>query len=143
MIEDVKTVISVAKNVVDLATSVKTLSDKGDDLELRGVATELRSQTIDLKGEVNEMRERIIELEDQLKFKEKLSFNGKVFEYEEGGRKRYICNGCEANGKYAHMTEVTRDNGYRFVNCPVCKNEVTLNEGASYMPQETRYSDGF
>ncbi len=81
-----------------------------------------------MKEAVNDMRETIIELENKLKFKEELSFNGKVFEYEKDGKKLYVCNGCEPKGIYSHMTE-KHNNGSHIVNCPVCKNKVTLVEG--------------
>ena len=128
MIDDLKTGLNLAMGVVDLAKGIKDLSDKSDDLDFKEASQELRSQTIDLKEAVNDMRGTIIELEKKLKFNEKLSFNGKVFEYEDNGQKVYICNGCESNGQYVHMTERLNNGGHSVI-CPTCKNIVTLIEG--------------
>ena len=139
MIGDLMAGMSLAKGVVDLAKGLKELSDKSDDLEIKEAAAELRSKTIDLKEIVNEMREKILELKEQVAFKEKLNFNGKVWEYEKDGKKSYICNGCEASGKYVHMTEEMWDNDHHDVLCPVCKNEVTLKRGSQGDSMITRY----
>lgn len=121
--------INLVKGVVGLTKDIKELSDKTDNPEIKEAAAELRSQTIDLKETVNEMREHILELEERLSFKEKLSFNGKVFEYEEDGKKRFICNGCESKGKFVHMSESLSDLGGHTVRCPVCDNRATLTAG--------------
>lgn len=129
MIEDLKIGLNLAKEVVDLAKGLKDLSDKSDDLVIREAAAELRSKTIDLKETVNQMRDKIIELETQLEFKQQLVWNGKSFEYENNGRKSYICNGCESSGKFTHMTEIRNERGYFALSCPACQNKIEIDFG--------------
>jgi hypothetical protein len=89
------------------------------------------------KETINNMRDRITLLEDQLKFKEKLSWNGKTFEYEENGKKIFICNGCHADGKHVYMSERKKSSGYHTAKCPVCNNHVIF----SYENSPTRTAE--
>jgi TolA-binding protein len=140
MIEDIKNGLKLAGGVVELAKNINELSKSTNNLEIQEVAAELRSQTIDLKETVNEMRDRIMKLESQLEFKEQLSWNGQTFEYQKEGRTVYVCNGCESNRKYTHMSEVRGQNGYRAAHCPVCENKVILEVGSA--PKINRESGG-
>ncbi len=140
MLENPKSGLKLAGGVVDLAKNIKELSEKIGNLELQEAAAELRSQTLDLKEEVNDMRMKIIELEKQLEFKKQLRWNGQTFEYEENGRKIYICNGCEPNGKYTHMSEIRNQRGYHAAECPVCNNKVVFAAGE--LPKRITSSGG-
>lgn len=141
MIEDFKNGLTLAKGVVDLAKNIKGLSDQSTNIELKEAATELRSQAIDLKETVNEMREKILYLEKQLDFKGTLEWNTKTFEYEQNGKKIYVCNGCHANEKIAHMSETRHSAGYHAADCPVCKNKVVFSH--SKIQSMSRTNDGW
>jgi hypothetical protein len=133
---DFQSGLQLAGGVVELAKNVKELSEKESSLELKEAAVELRSKTIDLKETVNDMRDRIIELEKRLEFKEQLGWNTKTFEYEQNGKKIYVCNGCHANGKITHMSETRHTAGYHAADCPVCKNKVVFaNSAIQKMPR--------
>lgn len=129
MINDIKTGIQLATGVVNLAKSIQELTKKETNIELREAAIELRSQTIDLKGTVNDMRDRIVELEESLKFKEKLKWNGQTFQYEQDNQIIYVCNGCYSNEKIIHMSESRSNSGRHSVRCPVCDNRSVFSEG--------------
>lgn len=124
MVGNINSGTKLADSVASKAREVSALTVDSKHLELKEAAADLRLQTIDLKDTVYEMRNEINKLQNELEFKKKISFNGKVFEYEENGRKIYICNGCEAEKKFVHMTEEKNTDGSHYANCPVCKNEV-------------------
>ncbi len=117
-----KTSMDIAKLISDSTSSLGEAETKLKLAELISSLADLKMELADIKVDLIEKDEIIRNLNEKLKEKESLSFDGKLYWKEND--KIPFCTVCkEKDGKYHHLTYYKRSEySSEHYQCKVCSN---------------------
>ncbi len=121
-IATIKTSMEIAKLIKDSSSSLDEAETKLKLAELISSLADLKTELADIKVDLIEKDEMIRNLNEKLKEKESLSFDGKLYWKEND--KIPFCTVCkEKDGKYHHLTYYKRSEySSEHYQCKVCSN---------------------